>query len=303
MSIKSFLLGTTMLCAGVLSAGSTFAEGLSITRIATMPAGAEVTGLTANGLGELFLNAQHPGGKNAFKAGVKPALLGYIAGFDSRTFKGSNMELPGDGERGVVQTNGGSYVTFGKAGDALGDGKTLGGVYDISGKLMYVSNAPDYNGFVPLGANKAYLYTGWEGAGREGAGAVSRILLNRVGGKWQADLTKSKMMDLSTIDGGQVICSGIVTPWGTPLMAEEYFFYNTAVWNHPRNHDADEKPGYAGGNDITYIKPLNMTRYMGKMANPYRYGYMFEANNAASETVSNSSSITLQVACRMKRRR
>ena len=65
-------------------------------------------------------------------------------------------------------------------------------------------------------------------------------------------------------------------------MAEEYFYYNTVVWNHPRNHDADEKPGYAGGNDITYIKPKNMTQYLGKMANPYRYGYMFEINNAAS---------------------
>ncbi|MHA1547022.1 MAG: alkaline phosphatase PhoX [Alphaproteobacteria bacterium] len=283
MKFTKCLLGTTILTAVALSSAVAFAGEMSLTRIATMPAGAEVTGLSVNGLGELFLNAQHPGGKNAFKEGVSPALLGYIAGFDSRTFSGSSLALPGDGERGKVNVTGGNYVTFAKAGDKLGDGKVLGGVYNTAGELMYVSNAPDYNGFIPRGANSAYLYTAWEGAGREGAGAVSRLSLSRVDGKWQADANQSKMIDLSSVDGGQVLCSGIVTPWGTPLLAEEYFFFNTAVWNHPRNHDADEKPGYAGGNDITYIKPKNMSKYLGKMANPYRYGYMLEINNAASE--------------------
>lgn len=284
MKNTSHLLCSTILTAFILTSGAAIAGDKTLTRIATMPAGAEVTGLSTNGLGELFLNAQHPGGSNYFKEGKAPALVGYVAGFDSRTFSGGSMAMPGDGERNVVHAAGGNYVTFGKAGDTLGDGKVLGGVYDTSGKLMYTSNAPDYNGFIPLGANKAYLYTGWEGAGRDGAGAVSRLLLNRVSGKWQADLKQSKMLDLSSIGGGQVLCSGIVTPWGTPLLAEEYFFYNTAVWNHPDNHDDDERAGYKGGNDITYIKPKNMTQYLGKMANPYRYGYMFEINNAASET-------------------
>ncbi|MFC6584339.1 alkaline phosphatase PhoX [Sulfitobacter aestuariivivens] len=81
---------------------------------------------------------------------------------------------------------------------------------------------------------------------------------------------------------GAVLCSGTITPWGTPLLAEEYFFYNSATWNHPDNHDEDERAGFAGGNDINYIKPKNMSQYLGKMANPYRYGYMIEINNAAS---------------------
>ncbi|MHA1524862.1 MAG: hypothetical protein ACTSY1_10720, partial [Alphaproteobacteria bacterium] len=219
MKFTKCLLGTTILTAVALSSAVAFAGEMSLTRIATMPAGAEVTGLSVNGLGELFLNAQHPGGKNAFKEGVSPALLGYIAGFDSRTFSGSSLALPGDGERGKVNVTGGNYVTFAKAGDKLGDGKVLGGVYNTAGELMYVSNAPDYNGFIPRGANSAYLYTAWEGAGREGAGAVSRLSLSRVDGKWQADANQSKMIDLSSVDGGQVLCSGIVTPWGTPLLA------------------------------------------------------------------------------------
>lgn len=283
MRILKSLIGTTALVALTLNGAHSFAAEQKLTRIATMPKGAEVTGLMVNSLGDLFLNAQHPGGSNYMKEGKTPAILGYVAGFDSRTFTGESMPVPDEGERSKVNVVSGSYVTFGKAGDTLGDGKLLGGVYDTSGKLMYISNAPDFNGFVSRGANDAYLYTGWEGAGRDGASSVSVLSLKRVDNKWQADLSQSKMLDLSSIDGGQVLCSGIVTPWGTPLLSEEYFFYNTAVWNHPDNHDADEKAGFRGGNDITYIKPKNMSQYLGKMANPYRYGYMFEINNAASK--------------------
>lgn len=271
-----------LLSAALMASGSAGAGDLTLTRIATMPAGAEVTGLSTNAIGDLFLNAQHPGGKNTFRDDAPPALIGYLDGFDSATFSGGSLSLPEDGERNEVHATGGTYRTFAKAGDTLGSGQLLGGVYDTSGKLMYVSNTPDFNGFIPLGANRGYLYTGWEGAGRDGASAVSRLTLNRIDGKWQSDLSSSKMIDLSPVDGGSVLCSGVVTPWGTPLLAEEYFFYNTAVWNHPDNHDDDERASFQKGNDNTYIKPKNMSQYLGKMANPYRYGYMIEIDNAAS---------------------
>ncbi len=287
MSGRSFLKSSLLLgvatCAATWAASAAQAEGPRLIRLATMPEGAEVTGFSRTVLGELFLNAQHPGGKNTLKEGASPALLGYIEGFaDGSTFDGPSLALPPEGARSGVATATGEYVTLAKAGDMLGSGEVLGGVYDVSGKLMYVSNAPDYNGFIPTGPDTAWLYTGWEGAGREGAGAISKLALKRVDGRWQADLSASRLVDLSPIDGGQVLCSGVVTPWGTPLLAEEYFFYNTAMWNHPANYDEDEKPGFAGGNDTTYIKPLNMQRYLGRMANPYRYGYMIEIENAAS---------------------
>ncbi len=285
MTRKTELLLSVALGAGVLAASGAWAGEQSIARFATMPDGAEVTGLSLTALGEIFLNAQHPGGKNTYKDGVPPALLGYIDGFaDGTGYDGPGMDLPPEDARDTVAVAAGRYVTLARAGEMLGSGEVLGGVYDTSGKLMYVSNAPDFNGFVPLSATEAYLYTAWEGAGRDGAGAISRLTLTRVDGTWQADLAASRMVDLSGIDGGQVLCSGVVTPWGTPLIAEEYFFYNTAMWNHPDNYDADEKPGFAGGNDTTYIKPLNMKRYMGRMANPYRYGYMIEINYAATES-------------------
>lgn len=90
------------------------------------------------------------------------------------------------------------------------------------------------------------------------------------------------MLDLTPVDGGAVLCSGVVTLWGTPLLVEEYFFYNTATSNHPDNHDEDERAGFCGGNDINYIKPKNMSQYFSKIANPYRYGYVIKINNAAS---------------------
>jgi secreted PhoX family phosphatase len=256
----------------------------SLVRVATMPEGAEVTGLATNRLGELLLNAQHPGGKNEFRDDAPPALLGYVHGFDTGA---ASVAVPpeGDAARAGVAVNSGEYVTLGRAGDALGSGQVLGGVYNTAGALMYVSNAPDFNGFVQTGANAAWLYTAWEGAGREGAGAVSKLRLARVDGKWQADLAQSKMIDLSGVHGGAVLCSGVVTPWGTPLLAEEYFMYNSAVWNHPDNHDEDERASFQKGNDITYIKPINMNRYLGRMSNPYRYGYLIEIDNAAGDEV------------------
>lgn len=278
---------TKLLCSTLLSA-LTFSSALhaqNLSRVATVPKGAEVTGLTVNGMGEVFMNAQHVGGANTLKEGKIPAQLGYLHGFDSTNHSAADVPIAPEGDRSSVHAAGASYVVLAKAGEKLGDGKVLGGVYNTKGDLMYVSNAPDFNGFIPTSGKTAFLYTAWEGAGRNGAGGVSRLPMSRVDGKWKADLSGGEMIDLSSIDGGQVICSGVVTPWGTPLMAEEYFFFNTAVWNHPRNYDADEKPGYAGGNDITYIKPKNMMEYLGRMANPYRYGYLFEVNNAAAKDV------------------
>lgn len=283
MKFNKHILGTTALVGAILVAGQSFAEARTLVRIATMPSGAEVTGVSTNAEGALFLNAQHPGGKNTLKEDTPPALVGYVHGFDSTTFSGPSMPLPPEDDRSGISVASGEYVTFGKAGDTLGSGELLGGVYDTSGNLMYVSNTPDFNGFVPRGADSAYLYTAWEGAGRDSASAISRISLSRVGGKWQSDLNSSRMVDLSSVDGGAVLCSGVVTPWGTPLVAEEYFYYNTAIWNHPGNHDEDERASFQKGTDVSYIKPKTLAKYMGKMVNPYRYGYMIEINNAASE--------------------
>jgi hypothetical protein len=250
-----------------------------------MPAGAEVTGLSTNASNQLFLNAQHPGGKNIYKDDAPAALVGYVHGFDAASIAGTGMAIPDPAQHGQINAASGDYVTLARAGDKMGSGEMVGGVYNVNGDLMFVSNSPDFNGFVPINENQAYLYTAWEGGGREGASAISRLSLSRANSTspWQADLAKSRNVDLAPVAGGTVLCSGIVTPWGTPLMAEEYFFYNSAMWNHPDNHDEDERASFQGGNDINYIKPKSMNKYLGKMSNPYRYGYMIEILDPTSE--------------------
>ena len=270
---------------GSLSAGLNGAAAKDVVRIATMPAGAEVTGLSTNADGQLFLNAQHPGARDIFKDDAQAALVGYVHGFNADKIVGNGMALPEDPDDWQkVSVASGTYVTFGRAGDMMGSGQVLGGVYDVSGDLMYISNTPDFNGFIPINPNLAYLYTAWEGGGRDAASAISRISLSRkdASSPWTADLARSKNVDLKSIGGGAVLCSGVITPWGTPLIAEEHFFYNSATWNHPDNHDADEQAWFLGGNDINYIKPKAMNRYLKGMSNPYRYGYMIEITDPKS---------------------
>ena len=97
-------------------------------RAAVMPAGAEVTGLHTNAAGDVFLNAQHPGGKNVYADDVPPAILGYMAGFDPDALSGEGMAIPDESAHGDVNVANGEYVTFGKAGDKMGSGEVLGGV-------------------------------------------------------------------------------------------------------------------------------------------------------------------------------
>lgn len=280
--IRTFKLANPALAVLVMATTNTSAQAGDALRVATMPAGAEVTGLSSNAAGELFLNAQHPGGKNVLADDAPAATLGYVHGFDANAITGSGMDIPAAEDHAVVNVAQGSYHSFAKAGDEMGSGEVLGGVYNTRGELMFISNTPDFNGFVGTGENSAYLYTAWEGGGREGASAVSKLALNKIDGQWTADLAQSRHVDLSSIAGGAVLCSGVVTPWGTPLLAEEYFFYNTAVWNHPDNHDEDERASYQNGNDVNYIKPKSMNKYLGSMSNPYRYGYMIEIVNPSS---------------------
>jgi len=146
----------------------TFAHKGEMIRIATVPAGSEVAGLAVNNVGELFFNAQHPGGKGEVVGDGPAALIGYIDGMDIRTYSGKNVPIPAEAARSEVHVASGEYVILGKSGQKLGDGTKLGAVYDSKGKLMYISNDVDYNAFIPLSSKEAILYTAFEGATRKG---------------------------------------------------------------------------------------------------------------------------------------
>ncbi len=120
----------------LLAAGAN-ADEATMTRIATVPAGAEVTGIATNNLGELFFNAQHPAGKSELKSDGPAAVIGYVDGIDIHNYSGPSVAIPGEDARDRVHVAGGEYVILGTVGDKLGDGTVLGGVYNAKGELMF----------------------------------------------------------------------------------------------------------------------------------------------------------------------
>ena len=259
--------------------------GSKVIRLATVPNGAEVTGNTVSGFGELFFNAQHPDRKAVWNQSRSAATIGYIADLNVITYDGPGVAVPPKDQNGRVHVAAGAYIVLGRSGDPLGSGQILGGVYDAKGDLMYVSNMPDFNALIPLSATQAYLYTAFEGGGRLPISAISRLKLVRHQGYWQSDYSSSEMLDLSTIGGGWVLCFGTVSPWGTPIFAEEYPFYNAALWNHPDLHDDDDRRISRKGNDMVHFQPKIVDQYLGRPSNPYRYGYNIELEMPAASKV------------------
>jgi secreted PhoX family phosphatase len=268
-SLMGALALTTALAAPSLLAAA------EMHRIATVPYKAEVTGILVNEAGELFFNAQHPDGAGEAKDGGPAALIGYVAGTDFNNYSGPGVPIPPEDARGAVHADG-EYVVLGRSGDPIGDGTVIGGVYTRAGELMFVSNDVDYNAFVRLSDDEAYLYTAFEGASRKGVSSIVRLKLEKKDGRWATNAGASKSIDLSSIEGAWVLCFGSTTPWGSELFAEEYYFFNTALWNHPLNHDENENYFGDNKNDVSYHMPKMMDKHLGRTSNPYRYGYMIE---------------------------
>ena len=197
MSRKS-LMGALALTSA-LAAPSLLAAA-EMHRIATVPFKAEVTGILVNEAGELFFNAQHPEGAGEVKDGGPAAVIGYVAGTNFNDYSGPGVPVPPEDARGEVHAAG-EYVVLGRSGDPLGDGTVIGGTYTRAGELMFVSNDVDYNAFVRLSDDEAYLYTAFEGASRRGVSGITRLKLEKVDGKWRVNHGQSKNIDLSSIEG------------------------------------------------------------------------------------------------------
>lgn len=244
------LLGTTAI------ASTAVAE--SLTRIVTVPLEAEITGIYEQGT-DLFFNVQHP--KSDMGNKFARASVGVIA---NANWAGGEHAVPtDDAGKSVVLSSLGDYQVLLQEGDA---GK-VGVVTSKGGKQLLASNDPDFNGFLPTGANQGYLFTNWENR----PGGMSRALLTRAeDGTWSADLNKTKMLDFTAVNGTWVNCFGTMSPWNTPLSSEELYFDNTAEWNNP---------------EYKYIEDTKLlTEYLGgTYPNPYNYGYIVEITDPAGE--------------------
>ena len=238
----------------------------SMTRIMMLPPDAEVTGMHINAQGQFFVNAMHPD-EQSYQATV-----GVINGVDWNSAPASVPELPSSSSESDIwhgiRTSYGDYQVLLQSGDVLTEGGLAGGIYAADdGEQLFVSQKPDYNAFVPLNADgsQGYLYTAWEN--RPAGISQAELNWNTTSSQW--DVTSSKMLDLSSVNGGWVLCFGSVSPWGAPLFSEELYFDNTEKWNDPSfNYHADQEM---------------LANYLGSYPNPYDYGYIVELEDAATQ--------------------
>ncbi len=237
----------------------------SMTRIMMFPPNAEVTGMHIDANGNFFVNAMHPDDDN-YKA-----TIGVINGIDWNDLPNSVPELASSSSEldiwHGIRTSYGDYQVLLQSGDALSEGGVAGGIYAADdGNRIFSSEKPDYNAFVPLTADgsRGYLYTAWE----ERPAGISQLEIewNTVSAEW--DVLGGMMLDLSSVNGGWVLCFGSMSPWGTPLLAEELYFSNTRSWN-------DETYNY-------HYDQERLEDYLGYYPNPYDYGYIMEIENSAT---------------------
>ncbi|WP_420595447.1 alkaline phosphatase PhoX [Deinococcus sp.] len=228
----------------------------TLKRFATVPAGAEVTGLRVADDGTLFMNFQHPNETNPAPYNV--GTIGVISGFDGNAGTFNELPIPQGADMGKVLSAAGTYTILGQSGQAMpGSAAALkyGEVRAADGTSMLVCDNPDANMFLPQDANAGTLYTHFECQ----PGGVTQSELKKVNGTWQT--VSAKQLDFSAVGGTWNNCNGSVTPWGTALSSEEYPAETDADW-------AKAEPA--------------MSQSLGRKANRYDFGRISELTRSAS---------------------
>ncbi|MDU0354803.1 DUF839 domain-containing protein [Paraglaciecola aquimarina] len=255
-----------------------------LTRLATVPTGAEVTGAFLTDEGDLFFNVQHPSDANSLTESVNDkaynkGTVGVLRGVNFNNLPKTIVSSPvpvTEQERQVVVSALGEYQIIGQTNDTfaeLGDKGLAGGLgvhYGIvSGDKIIENNAPDFNGYVSTGDGEGYLFTNWESY----PGGVSRLKIEKdTQGSWS--VTEAMMVDFDSVAGTAANCFGSVSPWGTPLSSEEWIVNSSvnsttnASWNNPADTGTDN------------MEALTAPDF----PNPYRYGYTVEITEATSAT-------------------
>ncbi len=264
---------------GQSGSGQPAPEGLK--RLMTAPLGAEFTGMFLNTDGAFFANVQHPSSSNTTADGdgkvFDKGTVGVVLGADFRNLgEVAALDVPIEtADKEVVRTAVGNYKVLTQQGDALGDGNAMGDIVAADGAtLIKSSNDPDFNAAVQ-GGGGYYLYTNWE----DRPGGMSRIFLSNT-----YAVTQEGMLDFSAVDGTWVNCFGTLSPWGTPLSAEELYFDDTSDWFNP---------------DYSYFSdPQAIAEYKGyptdgsgNWGNPYDYGYIVEVGVNGTATNPNEANV------------
>ena len=239
------------------------AEENEMIRILMLPPEAEVTGMYVDEHGRFFVNAMHPDPDNY------DATIGVINGVDWNNLPDVVPELAASSQASDVwhgiRSGYGEYQVLLQAGDTLSDGRLAGGIYSIAnGEQILVSQKPDFNAFIPTNQDgtSGFLYTAWE----DRPAGISQIEIQWDSTSEQWDVISSQMLNLSSINGGWVLCFGTVSPWGSPLFSEELYFDDTEDWNNVNYR-------YHQGQQL-------LASYLGSYPNPYDYGFIVEMEDS-----------------------
>ncbi|MFC6592166.1 alkaline phosphatase PhoX [Deinococcus lacus] len=219
----------------------------SLKRFATVPLGAEVTGLHISATGDVFMNVQHPDKANP--APFNKGTVGVVSGFNAHASDFAGLGVPQGEAQKTVQVAAGTYTILSQSGEA--------GAGVVSGSAQPCNN-PDGNMLLPSG-NDAVLYTNFECV----PGGVLKQNLKRVNGSWTVE--GRQMVDFSAVNGTWRNCNGSVSPWNTALSSEEDAVEDTSLseWQSWDEYKA-------------------MSAHIGKSANRYDYGYIMEITPTAT---------------------
>ena len=254
-----------------------------LTRIATVPLGAEVTGIFLTDEGDLFFNVQHPSGANTQTNSINDmpintGTVGVLAGVNFNNLPSTlpNSPVPAsDVEKELVISAIGQYQILGQTGDTFGSDlpEGLGHIYTLDGEELVLENdMPDFNGFISTAAGEGYLFSNWE----ELPGGMSRMKIKKDDlGMWQ--VTEAMMLDFSPVWGTAANCFGSMSPWNTPLTSEEWVV-NSSV-------DSTTSPSW---NDPAAVSTEARLGRMWQMTapdapNPYNYGYIAEVTEPLAD--------------------
>lgn len=208
-------------------------------RFATTAFGAEVTGPFVTKTDELIFSLQHPSRDNPapFDKGGVGVVEGYQFDHDGSNNGFEELAPPrSDEEQGRVRVAGGDYKILVQEGDPIDGGDEKFGhpttpdgidIAEFAGsRYGDVGYNPDMNQFVATNddGTAGYLFTNIETS----PGSITRMPIERDDdGSWHADLDSTENLEnneaFRNLGGTRINCYGDLSPWDTPLSAEENY--------------------------------------------------------------------------------
>ena len=227
-------------------------DGKKLERFATVPTGAEITGIIVTDNDDVLFNVQHPSAMSKFP--YNRGVVGIVNGFKADD-SFSEVGVPKGDDIFDVKIAAGDFQVLARVGEPIPNdvyGDRFGQVNRLDGTLKEMCNHPDGNMFLPITASgdDAYLYTNYECR----PGNVAKIYMRRNGGNWE--VLDGENVDFKSVHGTWNNCNASATPWNTGLTSEEY-------------EPVAAKSGWQKNVE-------DMTEYLGMQANPYDYGFPIE---------------------------